>query len=125
MLGTADRDIQRAGADFAAAAQYEDLAALWGAADGLAAVLAQLPAQVDKLRDYPATAELVERYDEALPQMTEGATGLRDAITAQDAAGISSASKTLSAGLASYGDVRPILAPLVEQAFLMQRFLVK
>ena len=43
MLGTADRDIQSAGADFVAAAQSEDLAAIWGAADGLAAVLAQAP----------------------------------------------------------------------------------
>ena len=63
--------------------------------------------------------------DEALPQSTEGAAGLRDAITAQDAAGISSATKTLSAGLASYGDVRPILAPLVEQVVPDQRLLVK
>ena len=98
---------------------------MWGAADGLVKVLDQLPPQVDKIRGYPATAELATIYDEALPRMTEGATKLRDAITGKDAAGISAASQTLSAGLQRYGDARAILAPLVERAFLMQRLLVK
>jgi hypothetical protein len=125
VLGKADQDIQAAGADLGAATANEDLEAMWGAADGLATVLAQLPAQVDRIRDDPATAELAAIYDDALPQLTAGATGLRDAITGEDAAGISAASQTLAAGLERYGDARPILGPLVERAFLMQRLLVK
>jgi hypothetical protein len=125
VLGRADQDIQAAGGDLGTATANEDLTGMWGAADGLASVLEQLPAQIDKIRDNPATSELAAIYDDALPQMTDGATRLRDAITAGDAAAIAAASQTLSAGLTRYGDARPILAPLVERAFLMQRLLVK
>ena len=125
VLGTADKDIQNAGADFGTATQNEDLAAMWGAADGLAAVLGQLPAQVDRIRDNPEAGELAAIYDDALPKMTDGARGVRDAITAGNADGIASSSRTLAAGLVRYADARELLAPLVERAFFMQRVLVK
>ena len=98
---------------------------MWGAADGLAAVLEQLPAQVDKHPRQPGHAELAAIYDEALPQMTDGATGCATRSRRQTPPAIAAASQTLSAGLERYGDARPILAPLVERAFLMQRLLVK
>ncbi len=125
VLGRADQDIQAAGGDLGTATANEDLTGMWGAADGLASVLEQLPAQVDKIRGNPATSELAAIYDDALPQMTDGATKLRDAITDGDGPAIAAASQALSAGLQRYGDARPILAPLVERAFLMQRLLVK
>ncbi len=125
VLGAADNDIQTAGGDLGTAVSNEDLEAMWGAADGLATTLDQLPAQVDRIRGYPAMATLAAAYDAALPDMIGGAKDLRDAITAKDAAGITAGSQRLSKGLKAYAGVRPILAPLVEQGFLMQRLLVK
>jgi hypothetical protein len=125
VLGAADQDIQTAGGDLGTAVSNQDLEAMWGAADGLATTLEQLPAQVDRIRGYPAMAALAAAYDAALPDMIGGAKDLRDAITAEDAAGITAGSQRLSNGLKAYAAVRPILAPLVEQGFLMQRLLVK
>ena len=125
VLGAADKDIQTAGGDLGTAVNNQDLEAMWGAADGLATTLEQLPAQVDRLRDYPAMATLVAAYDAALPDMIGGAKDLRDAITDENAAGITAGSQRLSKGLKAYADVRLILGPLVEQGFLMQRLLVK
>ena len=49
----ADQEIQTAGADLGTAATNQDLEAMWGAADGLATLLEQLPAQVDRIRGLP------------------------------------------------------------------------
>ena len=125
VLGAADQDIQTAGGDLGTAVNNQDLEAMWGAADGLATMLEQLPAQVDRIRGYPAMAALAAAYDAALPDMIGGAKDLRDAITDENAAGITAGSQRLSNGLKAYAAVRPILAPLVEQGFLMQRLLVK
>jgi len=125
VLGAADKDIQTAGGDLGTAVNNQDLEAMWGAADGLATTLEQLPAQVDRIRGYPAMAALAAAYDAALPDMIGGAKDLRDAITNENAAAITAGSERLSKGLKAYADVRPILAPLVEQGFLMQRLLVK
>ena len=125
VLGAADQDIQTAGGDLGTAVNNQDLEAMWGAADGLATTLEQLPAQVDRIRGYPAMAALAAAYDAALPDMIGGAKDLRDAITDENAAGITAGSQRLSNGLKAYAAVRPILAPLVEQGFLMQRLLVK
>ena len=125
VLGAADQDIQTAGGDLGTAVNNQDLEAMWGAADGLATTLDQLPAQVDRIRGYPAMAALAAAYDAALPDMIGGAKDLRDAITDENAAGITAGSQRLSNGLKAYAAVRPILGPLVEQGFLMQRLLVK
>ena len=125
VLGAADQDIRTAGGDLGTAVNNQDLEAMWGAADGLATMLAQLPTQVDRIRGYPAMAALAAAYDAALADMIGGAKDLRDAITDENAAGITAGSQRLANGLKAYGAVRPILAPLVEQGFLMQRLLVK
>ena len=57
--------------------------------------------------------------------MLAGAKEIRDAITAEDAAGITAGSQRLAKGLKAYAAARPIIGPLVEQGFLMQRMLVK
>ena len=125
LLGAADQDIQTAGGDLGTAVNNQDLEAMWGAADGLATVARAAPGAGRPLRGYPAMAALAAAYDAALPDMIGGAKDLRDAITAENAAGITAGSQRLSNGLKAYGAVRPILAPLVEQGFLMQRLLVK
>jgi len=124
-LGKGDGQILAAGADLGAAAAYEDLRAMWGAADGLASLLERLAVLVDRIRAYPATAEVAASYDVSLPMMLEGTKRIRDAIDAGDAAGIASGSQVLSKGLAAYSETRRLLGPLVDQAILMQKLLVQ
>ena len=125
LLGKADAEIQKAGGDLGAAAAYEDLEAMWGAADGLTALLEKLQGQVDRIRDYPETAAAAKAYDAALPDMVAGATGIRAAIDAKDAAALATAVQQLATGTAAYAEARRQIGPLVEQAILMQRVLLK
>jgi hypothetical protein len=124
-LGKADLEIQAAGADLGAAAAYQDLQAMWGAADGLVTLLTRLTPQVDRIKDYPETAPAAVAYKAAFPDMLAGATELRDAIKAGDAAGITSGSQRLAVGLEAYRLARRVIGPMVDQAILMQRILVK
>jgi hypothetical protein len=124
-LGKADQQILNAGADLGAAAAYEDLPAMRGAADGLADLLKRLETLVDRIRDYPETAPLAASYDQSLPVMIAGATKMRDSIDAGDAAGLEAGSQQLAKGLELYAETRRILGPLVDQAILMQRLLVQ
>ena len=125
LLGKADAEIQKAGGDLGAAAASEDLEAMWGAADGLAALLVKVQSQVDRIRDYPETAAAAQAYDAALPDMLAGATGIRAAIDAKDAAALPTAVQQLATGTAAYTEARRQIGPLVEQAILMQRVLLK
>ncbi len=124
-LALADAEIQAAGADLGAAAAYEDLEAMWGAADGLAKLLAKLQREVPRIADYPESAAAARAYEAAFPDMLEGATTLRDAITAGDAARIAAGSQQLAIGLQQYAVARREIGPLAERAMLMQRILVK
>ena len=125
ILGKADTDIQAAGADLGAAAAYEDLKAMWGAADGLATLIERLQTQVPRIAGYAETAPAAAAYDGAFPDMLAGARKLRDAITAGDAAGITAGSQQLAKGLEAYREARRLIGPLVDQALLMQRLLLK
>ncbi len=125
ILGKADLEIKAAGGDLGAAAAAEDLEAMWGAADGLATLIERLQRQVDRIRDYPVTAAAAAAYDAAFPNMLAGATKIRDAIRAGDAAGLTAGSQQLAQGTAAYEDARREIGPLVEPALLMQRVLVK
>jgi hypothetical protein len=98
---------------------------MWGAADGLAPLLEKMQGQVDRIRDYPETAEAAKAYDAALPDMVAGATGIRAAIDAKDATALAAAVQQLGTGTAAYAGARRQIGPLVEQAILMQRTLVK
>jgi len=125
ILGKADLEIQKAGGDLGAAAAYEDLAAMRGAADGLATLLEKLQGQVDRIRDYPESAAAAQAYDAALPDMLAGAKGIRDAIDAGDATALATAVQQLQAGTAAYTEARRAVGPLVERAILMQKILLK
>ncbi len=125
ILGKADAQIQAAGADLGAAAAYEDLDAMWGAADGLATLLTRLETQVPRIKDYPETAAAAAAYEKALPVMLAGATQLRDSIKNGDAAGITAGSQQLAQGLDLYQDARTLIGPLVDRALLMQKLLLK
>jgi hypothetical protein len=125
LLGKADAEIQKAGGDLGAAAASEDLEAMWGAADGLAPLLEKMQGQVDRIRDHPETAAAAKAYDAALPDMLAGATGIRAAIDAKDAAALAAAVQQLGTGTAAYAEARRQIGPLVERAILMQRVLVK
>ena len=124
-LATADSQIQAAGADLGAAAAYQDLEAMWGAADGLATLIGRLQGEVPRIAGYPETAPAAAAYDAALPDMLAGATKIRDSITAKDAAGITAGSQQLARGLDKYREARRLIGPLVDQAILMQRHLLK
>lgn len=124
-LGKADAEIQAAGADLGAAAADEDLEAMWGAADGLVTLLERLGTQVPRIADYPVTAPAAQAYDAAFPDMLAGARLLRDSITAGDGEGVAAGSRQLAAGLERYAEARRLIGPLVDQALLMQRLLVK
>jgi hypothetical protein len=125
ILGTADQQIKAAGADLGAAVANEDVEALWGATDGLAQLLDKLIPQIDRISDYPATADAARAYKAALPEMDAAAKQVRDAIRAGDSATVTSGMERLSAATAKYGEARAALGPLVDQAILMQRVLVK
>lgn len=124
-LGKADVQIEAAGADLGAAAASEDLEAMWGAADGLVTLLTRLIPEVDRIRDYPETAPAAKALALAFPEMLAGASELRDGIRSGDAARIVSGSQRLATGLESYRQARRLLGPLVDEAILMQRILVK
>lgn len=124
-LALADVEIQKAGADLGAAAAYEDLAAMWGAADGLATLVKRLQGEVPRIAGFPESAAAAKAYEAAFPDMLAGATTLRDAITAKDAAGITAGSQQLATGLEAYAQARREIGPLAERAMLMQRILVK
>jgi hypothetical protein len=125
ILGKADAEIQAAGADLGAAAAYQDLEAMWGAADGLVKLLERLQGQVPRIAVYPETAAAAAAYEAALPAMLAGATKVRDSITAGDGPGLAEGSQALADGLAKYAEARRLIGPLVDQAILMQRILVK
>lgn len=125
ILGKADADIQAAGADLGAAAAYQDLQAMWGAADGLVTLLQRLETQVPRIKGYKETAPAAAAYEQAFPDMLAGATKLRDSIKAGDAAGITAGSQQLAKGLEAYQQARRLMGPLVDQALLMQRLLLK
>ena len=125
LLGKGDLEVQKAGADLGAAAAYEDLPAMWGAADGFVALLEKMQSQVDRIRDYPETAAAAAAYDKALPDMLAGAKGIRDAIDAKDAAALQAAVQQLGTGTAASAEARRALGPLVDQAILMEKVLVK
>ncbi len=124
-LALADVEIQKAGADLGAAAAYEDLAAMWGAADGLATLVKRLQGEVPRIADHPVSAAAAKAYEAAFPDMLAGAITLRDAISAKDAAGIAAGSQRLATGLKAYAQARREIGPLAERAMLMQRILVK
>jgi hypothetical protein len=124
-LAKADSQIQAAGDDLAAAAAYEDLQKMWGAADGLATLIDRLDFEVTRIKDYPATQAAAVAYEAAFPDMLAGARQLRDSITAGDAAGLTTGSQRLAAGLGAYSDARRLIGPLAQDALLMQRLLVK
>lgn len=124
-LGKADSEIEAAGADLGAAAASEDLEAMWGAADGLVTLLTRLTPEVDRIRDYPETAPAAKALALAFPEMLAGASELRDGITAGDGARVLNGSQRLATGLEAYRQARRLLGPLVDEAILMQRILVK
>lgn len=125
ILAKADLEIQAAGADLGAAAAYEDLEAMWGAADGLATLIERLGEQVPKLAVYPETAAAADAYEAAFPDMLAGATLIRDSITAGDGTGLAEGSRQLASGLDKYREARRLVGPLFDRAILMQRILVK
>ncbi len=125
IMGKADLEIKTAGADLGAAAAYEDLEAMWGAADGLATLVEKLQTQVPRLADYPATAKAAAAYEAALPDMLAGAVKLRDSLKAGDVKGMEEGSVQLAIGIGAYENARAEIAPLLEQALLMQKILVK
>jgi hypothetical protein len=124
-LGTVDEQIANAGADLQAAVQREDLAAMWGAADGLAKLIdAQLP-NVAELGKDPATQAAGAIYQQAFPEISVGAKQLRDAITAGNAQAIVAGTQSLLNGLHAYEPVRELIPDLVEQALAQKRLYLR
>jgi hypothetical protein len=124
-LGGADGEIRKAGDDLQAAANAEDLKAMWGAADGLARMIDGLMPDIDRLEVYAGTRPVAALYRKALPELLAGAKQLRDSISSGDSAGVVAGSQAISHGLADYGPIREQIAGLVEQAIVQQRLLVK
>jgi len=120
-LGGIDGEIAKAGEDFVKAVDAGDPAAMWGAADGLIPVLEDTSLSVQHLAAWDNTEELAGYLQRAYPLMLEGATQLRDSITAGDTQGVQEGSLKLAQGLTEYAPARPILADLVPEALLQQR----
>ena len=124
-LGGADGEIRKAGDDLQAAANAQDLKAMWGAADGLATMINGLMPDIDRLEVYDGTKPVAALYRTAFPELLAGAKQLRDSITSGDANGIVAGSQAIAQGLADYAPIRQQIAGLVEQAILQQRLLVE
>lgn len=124
-LGAADGEIQKAGNDLQAAANAQDLRAMWGAADGLARMIDALMPNIDRLEVYDGTRPVAKLYRVAFPELSAGAKQLRDAITSGDAAGIVAGSQAIAKGLADYSPIREQIAALVEVAIVQQRLLTR
>ena len=124
-LGAADGEIEKAGVDLQAAANAQDLKAMWGAADGLARMIDGLIPDIDRLEIYSGTQPAAAIYRKAFPELAAGAKQLRDAITSGDSNGIVAGSQAIAQGLADYGPVRQVIGGLVEQAIVQQRLLVE
>jgi hypothetical protein len=124
-LGAADGEIQKAGADLQAAAEKQDLKAMWGAADGLAKMIDALMPNLDRLEAYAGTTDVSRLYRKAFPELSAGAKQLRDSITGGDSAGVVAGSQMIAKGLADYAPVRRLIGGLVEEALLQQRLLVR
>jgi hypothetical protein len=80
---------------------------------------------IEELEKYPHTAELGAAYRASFPVMLEGATQIRDSITAGDAAGVVEGSETLAQGVVLYGKVRGMLQPYINDALKMKPSLVQ
>jgi hypothetical protein len=124
-LGAADGEIEKAGNDLQAAADRQDLRAMWGAADGLANMIDALMPSIDRLEVYEGTRPVAALYRKAFPELSVGAKQLRDAITNGDAAGVVAGSQAIAKALADYSPIREQIAALVEQAIVQQRLLVR
>jgi hypothetical protein len=124
-LGAADAELWKAGADIARAADKQDLKAMWGAADGTVKLIEGLMPNVEALEAYPHTQPLGAAYRASFPVMLEGATQLRDSITAGDAKGVVAGSQRLADGIARYADVRNIIEGYAKQALTMKKMLVQ
>jgi hypothetical protein len=124
-LGSADGELEKAGADLQAAADKQDLAAMRGAADGMVTLIDTLTPEIERLEAFPLTQPAAALYRKAFPALAAGGRKLRDAITAGDSAGILAGSRQIASGLADYALARRAIGPLVDQALVQQRFLVK
>ncbi len=93
--------------------------------DELVGIIGELQFQSGRLTDYPATKAAADAYAAALPDMLAGAKQMRDAISGADAAGVTAGSERLAKGMESYAAARAAIGPLVEQALLMQRQILK
>lgn len=124
-LGAADTELAKAGADLQAAVEREDLAAMRGAADGLATLVDKLLPDIDDLDAEPTTQPIAKVYHAAFPEISAGAKQLRDAITAGDANGILAGTQRLLGGLNTYAPARAQLPDLVAQALAQQRLYVE
>ncbi|MEO8469942.1 MAG: hypothetical protein ABI573_09780 [Chloroflexota bacterium] len=120
-MGEIDGEIAKAGKDLAAAADTQDVAAMRGAADGLIPVIKDVQPSVDPLLRWDRTKVLAGYLQTAYPLMLDGATQLRDALTAGDAAGVEAGSQKLAAGLNAYAPARALLVDLVPEALLQKR----
>lgn len=124
-LGLLDTQVQAASTDLAAAADAEDLKAMYAATDKLVGISEELQFQAGRIADYPAMKAAADAYAAALPDMLAGAKQARDAITGADAAGVTAGSQRLAKGMEAYAAARAAVAPLVDLAFQMQRQILK
>jgi hypothetical protein len=124
-LGIYDGRISKANDDIGTEAGNQDLTGMYHTAADLVVLLGNVQFESDRLKGNPVTMPAWTAYQAALPDMLAGATTLRDSIAKGDAAGVTAGSDQLAKGFESYGDVRTILGPMVDEALLMQRQLVK
>jgi hypothetical protein len=124
-LGAVDQQIANAGADLQAAVSREDLAGMWGAADGLAKLIDSEIPNIAELEKDPATQAAGAIYRQAFPEISAGAKQLRDAITAGDSQAIVAGTQRLLGGLHAYEPARELMVDLVEQATTQKRMYLR
>lgn len=124
-LGAADGEIDKARADLQKAADAQDLPAMRGAADGLATMIDALMPNLDRLDAYDGTRPVAALYRAAFPEISGGATQLRDAVAAGDGPGITAGYVRMVEGIKLYAPIRQQIGALVEQAIVQQRLLLQ
>lgn len=124
-LGVYDGRVTKANEDIGTEAGNQDLTGMYHTAADLVVLVGNLQFESDRLKGDPVTMPAWTAYQTALPDMLAGATKLRDSIAKSDAAGVTAGSDQLAKGFEAYGQVRAVLGPMVDEALLMQRQLVK
>lgn len=124
-LGAADGDFTTLASDVIAAVNSEDPARILQVMNDAIQFLTENQKNIPKMQAYPETKSVGDRLEPAYAQMLEGATEVRDGLTAGNSSAVETGLTTFFAGNDAYVKVSSDLGDLAEQALFMKRQLLR